>query len=78
MRVRTHHWPAGLRRRGRPTLPQTPDRFFLTPADSSGYFANKSVKWSAPPVGGFEVRFFIRVRRLRFTFVSGTPLTVTL
>jgi hypothetical protein len=32
----------------------------------------------APPVGGFEVWFFIRVQRLRFAFVSGAPLTVTL
>jgi len=32
----------------------------------------------APPVGGFGVRFFIKVRRLRFAFVSGAPLTVTL
>jgi len=39
---------------------------------------NKSVKRDAPPVGGFEVLFFIKVRRLRLTSVSGAPLTVTL
>ena len=32
----------------------------------------------APPVGGFEVLVFIKVRWLHFTFVSGAPLTVTL
>ncbi|TSA40444.1 MAG: hypothetical protein D4R63_06120 [Methylococcaceae bacterium] len=32
----------------------------------------------APPVGGFEVLVFIRVRRLRFSSVSVAPLTVTL
>jgi len=32
----------------------------------------------APPVGGFEVLVFIRVRRLRLAFVGGAPLTVTL
>jgi len=32
----------------------------------------------APPVGGFEVLVFIKVRRLRFAFVGGAPLTVTL
>ena len=32
----------------------------------------------APPGGGFEVLVFIKVRRLRFAFVSGAPLTVTL
>ena len=32
----------------------------------------------APPVGGFGIRFFIKVRRLCFAFVSGAPLTVTL
>jgi len=32
----------------------------------------------APPGGGFEVLVFIKVRWLRFAFVGGTPLTVTL
>jgi hypothetical protein len=32
----------------------------------------------APPVGGFGVRFFIKVRWLRLAFFSGAPLTVTL
>ena len=32
----------------------------------------------APPVGGFGVLVFIKVRRLRLAFVSGAPLTVTL
>ena len=32
----------------------------------------------APPVGGFETQFLIKVRWLRFAFVGGAPLTVTL
>ena len=32
----------------------------------------------APPGGGFEGLVFFKVRRLRFAFVGGTPLTVTL
>jgi len=28
----------------------------------------------APPVGGFGVWFFIKVRRLRLAFVGGAPL----
>jgi len=35
---------------------------------------NKSVKMDAPPGGGFEVSFFIKVRWLRLAFVSGAPL----
>ncbi len=32
----------------------------------------------APPVGGFEVQFLIKVRWLRLASASGAPLTVTL
>jgi len=42
------------------------------------YQAQQVSQRDAPPVGGFEVLVFIKVRRLRFAFVSGAPLTVTL
>ncbi len=42
------------------------------------YHAQQVSQRDAPPVGGFEVLFFIKVRRLRFAFVGGAPLTVTL
>jgi hypothetical protein len=40
--------------------------------------AQQASQRDAPPVGGFGVRFFIKVRRLHLAFVSGAPLTVTL
>jgi hypothetical protein len=39
---------------------------------------NSSVKWDAPPYGGFENQVFYQGFGLRLTSVSGTPLTVTL
>jgi hypothetical protein len=39
---------------------------------------NESVKGTRRPLAFFEVCFFIKVRWLRFAFVSGAPLTVTL
>ena len=40
--------------------------------------SNITLKRDAPPVGGFEVSFLSRYRRLRLSSVSGAPLTVTL
>jgi len=40
--------------------------------------AQQAGQRDAPPVGGFEGLVFIKVRGLRFAFVSGAPLTVTL
>jgi len=42
------------------------------------YQAQQVGQRDAPPVGGFEVLVFIKVRWLRFAFVSGAPLTSTL
>jgi len=43
-----------------------------------GCVAQQVSQRDASPVGGFEVLVFIKVRQLRFAFVSGAPLTVTL
>jgi hypothetical protein len=40
--------------------------------------AYKVSQRDAQPIGGFEVLLFIKVRRIRLSFVSGTPLTITL
>jgi len=46
---------------------------------ASAYFSAQQVgQRDAPPVGGFEVRFFIKVWWLRLASASGAPLTVTL
>jgi len=42
------------------------------------YKAQQVGQRDAPPFGGFEIQFFIKVRRLRLAFSSGVPLTVTL
>ncbi len=50
MRGQIQRWPVGLRRRGKATLPQILDGFFLTPADRGGYFASRAHKGTHRPL----------------------------
>jgi len=52
--------------------------FWVLGLGSRHLLAQQVSQRDAPPVGGFRVLVFIKVWRLRFAFVGGTPLTVTL